>query len=50
MARIWHLQMHIEPHIPTEQKHGMGLVLPVMVGPVCDGSRWDADCRPKGEV
>lgn len=28
----------------------MGLVLPVMVDPVCDESRWDADCIPKGEV
>lgn len=50
MARIWHLQMYNEPHIPTEQKHGMGLVLPVTGGPACDGSRWDADCRPKGEL
>lgn len=25
MARIWHLQMYNEPHIPTEQKHGIGL-------------------------
>lgn len=50
MARICLLQMYNKPHIPTEQKRGMGLVLPVMVGPACDGSRWDADCRPKGEV